>query len=193
MKTLLLLFFCILLSNCSVRNWESEYSDNDLIIEKIIDYNDIKAKNTDLTQDRISRTLIKTEINFNTIDKNDFEKYFLPLGADGKPDSGSKKFLLKDDYYAFTSQYNKNKTTQISPTIQKKYRTLKLSEIEQNKKNHHYYKYLEFSRTFFSHDRQTAYIEVNYHEGIYEDGTAFILRKNNGGWEIVQTINIWMT
>ncbi|MCS4303308.1 hypothetical protein [Chryseobacterium sp. BIGb0232] len=189
----LLLFFVIILSNFSIKNLENKCSDNDLIIEKIIDYNHLKAKKTDVTQDKISSTLIKIEINFNTIDQNDFEKYFLPIGADGKPDASAKKFLFREDYKDFLSQYNENKITEISKTIQKKYRNLKLSEIEQDKKNHINYKYLEFSKVFFSHDRQTAYIEANYHDGVYGDGTAFILRKNNTAWEIVQIINIWIT
>lgn len=164
-----------------------------LLLKKIIDFYNLKAKKTDLTQNKISNTLIRTDINFSTIDENDFEKYFLPIGADGKPDSSAKKFLLKNDYKDFVSQYNENTITEISKTIQKKYRNLKLSEIEQDKKNHVGYEYLEFSKTFFSHDRQTAYIEVNDHDGIYGDGTAFILRKNNGVWEIVQRINTWIT
>lgn len=193
MKPFLLLFSCIIILNCSVEKVGNKYSDNDLIIEKIIDSNHFKAKKTDSTRNKISSTLIKVETNFNFMDENDFEKYFLPIGAEGKRDSTAKKFLFKEDHKDFVSQYNENKVTEISKTIKKKYRNLKLSEIKHDQEKYAIYEYLEFSKVFFSHDRQTAYIEVNYYAGIYGDGTGYILQKNNGAWEIVQRINIWIT
>ncbi|MBO9692149.1 hypothetical protein [Chryseobacterium sp.] len=193
MKPFLLLFSCIIILNCSVEKVGNKYSDNDLIIEKIIDCNHFKAKKTDPTQNKISSTLVKVETNFNFMDENDFEKYFLPIGAEGKRDSTAKKFLFKEDHKDFVSQYNENKATEISKTIQKKYRNLKLSEIKHDQEKYAIYEYLEFSKVFFSHDRQTAYIEANYYAGIYGDGTGYILQKNNGVWEIVQRINIWIT
>ncbi|QBJ86704.1 hypothetical protein DDI74_10710 [Chryseobacterium gleum] len=193
MKPLPLLFSCIIILNCSVEKIGNKHADNDLIIEKIIDSNHFKAKKTEPTQNKISSTLIKVETNFNFMDENDFEKYFLPIGAEGKRDSTAKKFLFKEDHKDFVSQYNENKDTEISKTIQKKYRNLKLSEIKHDQEKYAIYEYLEFSKVFFSHDRQTAYIEVNYYAGIYGDGMGYILQKNNGAWEIVQRINIWIT
>ncbi|WP_145953306.1 nuclear transport factor 2 family protein [Chryseobacterium indologenes] len=127
------------------------------------------------------------------MNKNDFEKYFLPIGADGNHDSGFEKFLCREDYKDFASQYKENKITEISSTLKEKYRNVKLSETEKEQTGYTTNEYLEFSKILFSHDRQTAYIEVNYYAGIYGDGTGYILRKNNGVWKIVQRINKWIT
>jgi len=194
MKTLILFFSClIILFNCSVQNLESKYVDNDLIIETIIDFNHFKAKKTDSTKNKILSTLIKTEVNFHTMDKNDFEKYFLPIDADGNHDADAKKFLFREDYKDFASQYRENKITEISSTLKEKYRNVKLSKTGKDQTRYTTDEYLEFSKILFSHDRQTAYIEVNYYAGIYGDGTGYILRKNNGVWRIVQRINKWIT
>lgn len=192
MNPLALLSYILILS-CSVKNVKNNYSDYDIIYEKIIDFNHLKAKKADSNKAKISSTLIAIEINFNMMDEGSFENYFLPIGPDGKPDSKAEKFLFKQDYKDFVFQYNDNKVTEVSKITKEKYRNSKLSKITRDKKNRISYEYLEFSKPFFSHDKQTAYIEVNYYSGIYGDGTAYILKKNNGIWQIVQRNNLWIT
>lgn len=192
MKPFLLLFICMSISACSVKKVDNGYSDVDFIIEKIINTYDLKVRKNDLSNDKISSTLKKTEFNFNEVDINDFENLFVPLGPDGRPDSNAEKFIFKHDYEDFISQFN-TKTSEISEIIKKSYQNATASKILRDKKNHISVGYLEFSRVFFSHDYQTAYVEVHYYSGVSGDGTAYILKKNNGTWEIIKTLNLRMS
>lgn len=105
-----------------------------------------------------------------------------------------EKFIFKSDYKFFKSQNRENRITKISENLKKNSRILIFQKLNLITKNRISYEYLEFSDIYFTQNQKSiAYIEVNYQDGIYGDGTAYILQKRNGNWRIVRNWNLWIT
>ena len=50
-----------------------------------------------------------------------------------------------------------------------------------------------FYTPLFNKDSTEVYIQVDFYEGVYGDGTGYFLIKENGNWKIVGSTGIWMT
>ncbi len=195
MKIIAFLLFSILLINCSLSKitYIGNQKDNDLIIEEIISFNNFQAEKNDPTKNRIASSIMKIGKDFKKSTIKSFEDYFLPIGPDGKPDYNSEKYILKSDYKYFIYQNQESRITEIGESIKNKFINASIADINDDRRNGNSYAYLEFSDIYFSQDRKTAYIEVNHHHsGIYGEGTAYILKKFDGNWKIVRTLNLWI-
>ena len=195
MKIFTLIFSFIFLINCASTkfNFFANQNDIDSIIETVIDTQKLKALKSDSTSNRIANSIMKIDLEFKKFSQKDFEGYFLPIGPNGKRDFKAEKFIFKSDYKFFKSQNRENRITKISENLKKKFKNSNISEIKLDYKNRISYEYLEFSDIYFTQNQSIAYIEVNYQDGIYGDGTAYILQKRNGNWRIVRNWNLWIT
>lgn len=166
----------------------------DNIMEEIVSNCKLNTENSNLTKDETICSITKIDTDFTKMNTSEFENYFLEIGADGNPNLKSEKFITKSDYKNFVFQNRENKITELTNVLKNKCKITSIPKINEDRKNGRFYKYLEFSNIYFTKDKNTAYIEVNYHdEGIYGNGTAYILKKDNKNWKIVRSWNLWTT
>ncbi|MCX2839585.1 hypothetical protein OQ279_15670 [Salinimicrobium sp. MT39] len=50
-----------------------------------------------------------------------------------------------------------------------------------------------FYTPLFNNDSTEVYIQVDFYEGVYGDGTGYFLIKENGTWKVVGSTGIWIT
>ncbi|WP_415328419.1 hypothetical protein [Chryseobacterium sp. MMS23-Vi53] len=103
-----------------------------------------------------------------------------------------KPFSKNDSIYLLSQNINPD-TLEISNELKSRYNFSNLPKILLDRKNKKYYQYYEFSIPVFSADHKTAYIELDYHsKGYFGQGMAYILKKENNKWKILESGGTWI-
>lgn len=104
-----------------------------------------------------------------------------------------KNLFSKNDSLYLLSQNINPDSLEIDKKLKAKYNYSELSKILEDRNNEHYYQYYEFSIPVFSEDNKTAYIEIDYHsKGYFGRGMAYILKKENNKWKVVEKEGTWI-
>ena len=103
-----------------------------------------------------------------------------------EPGFENKDFLSKEeDLKHLKRQIENSKEWAKETDIKDYYSAYKYDRNE--KEGYHFYTPL------FNSDSTEVYIQVDFYEGVYGDGTGYFLIKENGVWKVVGSTGIWMT
>lgn len=106
--------------------------------------------------------------------------------------SSQKTFTKKDTKYLL-SQNTDEDSLEISKTLKENYKYSTISDILKERKEGKRFQYYTFYVPVFSEDNKTAYIEYDYHyERYFGQGMAFILKKEDNKWKIVEEGGTWI-
>lgn len=193
-KPIFLLILLILAKGCTPIHFNSDNIETDLIIKEIVNFKDFQAEKTAQGNNKLISVFMESSLGLKYTDESSFENNFLHIGHDGRPYPDEFKYIKNSDYEYFVLQDKDREIFKLSNALTNKYKTSKMAEIIQDRKNDVFYEFLEFSKPYFSKNHQVAFIEVNYYsKGIYSDGNGYILEKTKNGWKIVRIINLWIT
>ena len=103
-----------------------------------------------------------------------------------EPGFENKEFFSKKEDLKFLKRQVENSKKLAKQTDLKDYYSA--YKYDRNKKEgYHFYTPL------FNIDSTEVYIQVDFYEGVYGDGTGYFLVKENGVWKVVGSTGIWIT
>jgi len=99
-------------------------------------------------------------------------------------------FSKKDSTYLLY-QNKVNKSVDIYSDLSKKLKTISVEELDTPSSG--FAPYYTLSIPIFSRDGNTAYVEVNAYFGDGGGGSAVVLKRENGEWEIADFFRTWFS
>ncbi|WDF48474.1 hypothetical protein PQ459_08345 [Chryseobacterium sp. KACC 21268] len=196
MKKLLTLFLLLILIGCSKSKFDIEERNEDIssIIKTVIETDSLNVSKNNPENNKIVQFLKKVKVVLPNPDKN----IISPPNRDAREldeiyNSKSERVFSKNDSLYLLSQNTNPDSLEISNKLKVKYNYSQLSKILKDRDNGNYYQYYEFEIPLFSKDNKTAYIELNYHsKGYFGKGIAYILKKENDKWKVVDRTLTWI-
>jgi len=200
MKIIFSLCLSILLYSCQEKKEifkAPKVEDINGVIETIIYKDSLPVFKNDTSNDRICIRLNKIDVKVMPSRKAS------ELIAPEEPGNyvyvqqllySSKKhsaFFPKKDSTYLLYQNEVHKSLNIDLAFSKKLKTISFKQSQADKRGWDK-SYYSISVPIFSKDGNTAYVELNYYAGDFGKGFAIILRKEKGGWEIIQSGLAWI-
>jgi hypothetical protein len=195
MRKILALFILLLtFVSCSKSEFDLQKRKDDInsIITTIVETDSIHIAKNNPGNNKIVQFLGKIKIIISSKDR------IAPLNNDEIEidrilNFKSKNFGKSDSAYLFSQNINPD-SLEIDNGLKTKYNYSDISTILKDRDNKNYYQYCEFSIPLFSKDNKTVYIEVDYHsEGYFGQGIAYVLKKENNTWKIIDKRGTWIS
>lgn len=196
MKKLLTLFLLLILIGCSKSKFYIEERTEDInsIIKTVIETDSLNVSKNNPENNKIVQFLKRVKVVLPNPDKN----IISPPNRDAREldeifNSKSERVFSKNDSLYLLSQNTNPDSLEISNNLKEKYNYSQLSKVLRDRDNGNYYQYYEFEIPLFSSDNKTAYIELTYHsKGYFGKGIAYILKKENDKWIVIDKRVTWI-
>ena len=197
--TIIIIAFCSCQNKKEKTNIASEEIKNiNEIVEAIIiqDSLNVYSKSEDSTF--FCTELRKLKIHIPPKKKNND---FILIPSDGKyitsfipfKIKGYTFFSSKDSLYLLEQNSNPEKLA-IEKKLINKLNNTTIEKIKIRRKNKQRSRFYEMTIPVFSVDRQSAYVELDYHcGGLCGDGQVIFLKKINGKWKIIVQWQSWIS
>ncbi|RXG18645.1 hypothetical protein DSM03_1017 [Leeuwenhoekiella aestuarii] len=143
-------------------------------------------KDKEFTEDGISVPSPPPSLNGTYINEESLVSFLNSDQFIRKPGFENNKFFSKEkDLKYLKKQIEKSKKLVKQTNLNSFYPAYKSDRNE--KDSYHFYTPL------FNSDSTEVYIQVDFYEGVYGDGTGYLLLKENGAWKVVASTGIWIT